>query len=639
MTDTESPPPPFEAALVRLMSHPSLSRVQTRHLLARLEAPRTQLLDRILRSLATGDESAQADAAFVLSAALQGEDRPWVQAVVANAQLPLEIRVLVRARWHDAYIRGQVPEELAEVDVPSDQAAAFWVQDAIKALGDVPLPLQRARVAAEMLVGDVPLADDALHQAVALLSDKLHVPPAQVYAELAVHPLTRTAWRQPAQAALAGSHAEARVVLENAQAALIDDGEGLKLAHALLAQLDAADPQAPVSHAWVSGADGGGGLVVLVWVHSATPRVLAVSMGLEPARVILRQAEGAKAEGVAGWAWLQAQPLGGGWYVPGPVAVALTQQALEQHTGKSAADAKAAVAALGALAEQAGWAPHALVRPAPSGEVNIDALEHPLCKRVEVQASDLPDRWKRELSKQMRARGRPRDDALAQASADVGQRKGVAARLAAALWQAATVAALTDAPAAGGIAAAATALEKPGSDHGKAIMRALVERALGLSKGPPPVESLHRDDVRDQVLPADGEPKGIHVLALDLAGAAWAALLELPGGTAGMDEDTALALCGAAGGRAAMAVGKPEPGTTEAVRLSDAAKAAIREHAESLPSRQRREMVDVWVKAWDELLTKACRTTCSQRCLEHLGEPRLDAAYSLDHPRLNLPWP
>jgi hypothetical protein len=639
----------WQTALVRLMTAPLLGAAQARFLVEALGVERPALLGFLIQRLADPNEDNAKDAAYVMEHVLDARDRATVEAYVASGA-PAALRAWVRALYQNGLAHGRIKEEDAAVATPPDQVVALYVEEVVRPARRIPQPWQRARVAAESLVSDAPLPDDAAPQAVTALAVALHVPAVQVWAELLVHPLTRPSYRQAAEDALATPVAAAAPMFEMAHAALLPgplkERAALEFARHQAASLGTA------LGVRVSAPDPRGAVVVTLQLHGARPSAVAVAAfpGMTSEDVVIRQ--GLECEEVHLWAASAAASAGGLWDVPPAAGLGLLAAACPwvldaallgkgKDGPRPQPDLKAA---WGALANAVGL-PLAGELPAlPPADAVLDplALNHVLALNVELTGMDLSESSRRELTKEMRARGRPRDDTAVTVCREVAGKKVVVARLRAGLDHIARLAALVGQGPAGAYAMMSAALGEPSAALGQAVLQALLRKTLGVVEASAgtalPVLSA-RDEVRDDLLPHGGPAKGIHVLAMDLAAAALDVSRGTPRALDGVEEDLAIGLCAEAGLLAARAVVDASSTAPEDVRLQDAAKAALKARAESLPSRQRRELSDAWLKAWNELLTRACRGACNQQCLSNLAEPRLHAAYALDHPRLNKPWP
>lgn len=623
--------PSWTKALDQLVRHPSLTPAQVRHLLGKMPAPRADVVQHLVNMLAStkpGQDTDAQDAAYILDVGLDAQDRDWVLAFVGGTQ-PVALRAWVRALFQNGLLQGRLTEAQADVPVPNQHQVDFWVEDVARELGDVPQTLERVRVAAEALVGDSPVAAEQSAQAVAALAARLVVPASAIWAELLIHPLTHSALREQATAALAQPHGPAAPVLAAAEPVLLPGSlhDAAVSAH----QHHRAAPD-QVLCAWMSGSNTAGIFAALFTQHGSQLKVLGGVFSHEPGQTQIQMAEDAQAAEAEMLVWTMGQELRGWGPVPAGVAAALVLESLS-----AGAPSAQAAGTLKAWCQAAAVPLVVPVLPA-AATLDTDALMHPLARSVRLGATDIPEKWKRELSKEMRARGRPREETLRDTCADLGRRPALMARLARAAEHGAKVAQARGDAAAGALVGLAQALTRGADADGQLVSRTLVMRAVGASTQEPGPVASHRDDVRDLVLPGNKPVLGVHVLQMDLSASAWEAALTIPGGLAGLDEDAALELCTHAGGLAAMALVQPGADTEE-TRLQDAAKKAILERAEKLPSRQRRELVDLWTRAWLELLNRACRGTCSQRCLQNLKEPRPDAAFMLEHPRHNLPWP
>lgn len=632
--------PSWQASLDQLVHHPSLTPAQVRYLLGRITAPSAELWNHVLGKLASPKASVVTDAAFTMDVGLSAKDRDWVLSVVSGA-LPVALRARVRTLFQNGILQGRIKDEEAEVPVPAGQELAFALEDLTRELGDVPQALERARLAAEYLVGESPVPADVVADAVSQMAARLHVATAAIWAELLVHPLTRDDIRAAAGKALQTAQGAAVPVLKRAAEVLLPGPlKDQALAHA---ERHAADASV-VLRAAVSGSDGTGAFAALLWLEGAEPRVLGGVFAADPTRLLWKEGRAATAEAVEAWAWRQGQAFKGLVAAPAATVVALCKAAVARIPDKQAAARGAVLAALEAMASTGGVTPGNVTLPAAAGTVDdallARALGHAATRKVLMQGTDLGEKWRKELGKEMRARGRPREETLRDAAADVTRRPAVVARLKESLEHGAVLAALTGQEEnAGATAAVAAALGVPGTPEANRVLRELLLRTLGVGEDAGPGMGSHRDDLRELVLPSSKEPLGAHVLQLDLAAAGWEAALNIPNGLVGLDDDAAMDLCAHGAGLAVRAIIATPGGSTLDVQLQEAAKQAIRDRAESLPSRQRRELVEAWVKAWTELLTRACMGTCNQRCLDNLKEPRLDAAFMMEHPRLNKVWP
>ncbi|MBI5495839.1 MAG: hypothetical protein HY904_12515 [Deltaproteobacteria bacterium] len=631
---------PWKGGLERLIVAPMVGGAQVRFLFERLGAPRETALDVLWTRLADANRDRASDAAYVLENVLTAADRGWVAARVAS-DAPARPRAWLRALFQNGVAHGRLKDDEAEVPVPAADALPLFVEDVARHVATIPQPWQRARVAAESLVSDPPLPDDGAPAAVAALAGRLYVPEAQVWAELLIHPLTRPPFRGAATRALETPAQAAVPILESAEHALLPGPLHDACVAALGRHRDAAGGVA--AHAAVSGADARGAVVVVLSVSGARSRGVAAVAWPGMTEGHWKQAEGSAVENLHQWAALHAASHGGLVDVPPATGVALCRQALEwlwnaeaPLKGKAVPglrDAIESVALAAGIQESAAMTSSAA--PAPFEPA---VLFHPLVLAVELEGTDLSEGVRKELAKEMRARGRPKDATVAQACKDVAGRKTTVARLRAALAHAAAAAHARHDEAAPALAGLLRALDTPA--EAAAVYAALLRKTVGVEDAPgapvtPPPSA--RDELRGEILPS--VPKGVHVLALDLAAAALDAARVTPRALDGLDEDRTTLLHADAGSLAARAVAEVTEGTTEESRLQEAAKVAIRKHAESLPSRQRRDLGDAWVRAWTELLTRACRGSCAHRCLSGLQEPRELAAYSLDHPRHGRPWP
>ncbi|MEW5854051.1 MAG: hypothetical protein AB2A00_35075 [Myxococcota bacterium] len=629
-------PSSWRSDLDRLIAAPALSAAQARYLLENLGVPRPEILNALLDALQSDDASRAEGATFLLSAATTGADRAVIQEFVVG-KAPLTVRALARQLYQQGLLTGRLTDEEAEVTPAPAEALDFLVEDVAREISRVGSPWQRARFAAEALVGDAPLSDDAAPAAVAALSRRLDVDAPRVWAELLIHPLTRPSFRAAAAEALKTPSHEAATQLELASEALLPGD--------LLERARTEAPRhrtAPVTwRARVSTASGTGRVAVQVWTDGPQPTALAALVALDGSTVQFRAETGRAAEQVLvlGQQMLQATPPAREVPVPWALGLLTSVAPAKDPKGKKKPGPWDELRAwVDRIATASSSAPQALAPVPSAGEVPAGLAEHPLLSGMEVSGSDLSNDVKQAMGKELRKSGRVREETIQAAAREVTGKRGILVRISRAVEHAARLAAATDdkdAPALASLAAALPSATPPATAFATAITR----RAILASTPPQEPIAPSRDQLREDVLHGNRPPTGVDVLALDLAAAAFDSLGHIERGLEEVSVDLLAEMCAAAGMLGARALLQPVEGVSEDNALADAAREAIRQHGAKLPSRVRQSLVDAWVAAFKELVTNACRGTCQQRCLDEPTRQRPLAAYSLDHPRHNRPWP
>jgi hypothetical protein len=639
----------WQLALKRLLRAPMLSGPQARYLLEGVGGPRGDVLQWLFNLLSSG-KPASTDAAFLLRSTLLAEDKPWVLQVLSG-QTPPAARAWLRALYQHGVLSGRLGDEQAEIPLSTAEQALFHIEDVVREIGDLPSPWQRARVAAESLVGDAAVADGETQRVVHEMAARLCATPDAIWSELLIHPLTRPAIRSLSQSALqAPSHAAA-THLELAQRALLP-GElhDLAVAEASRHRREAGPPP---WHARVGGADGQGAFPVLFWVDGPVPEAVAAVVGPGASQTVV-QAGATHDTAERALAFVDQGAARGSRMREVPPAVALGQvlatadwlhasdtapgQKKSQKSRQGISPAAAEFARLWPrLMEQTGPPAARWTEPTqPVAPWDVALLEHPLLQDLALVPADVPDAARRQLGNETRTRGRPRSETLHAVALELAKKTGLCNRLRQALTHTAWVCAASRDPAAPAVASLAHALLEPQKAPVVELLVALLQRAMDSSPPSDPLSS--RDFLREDMLGNADLPTGVEVLALDLGACALDVATDVAGVADALDDDRLKDLCILAGQQAAVLLAKPGH-EREDLLLTQVGREAILQAAPNLPSRQRRELVEGWQRAWLELLHNACRLSCSQKCLEHLDKPRAAGAFLLDHPRHNRPWP